>query len=63
MTYFNTSNKCLLKNVYGIDTKEIKAYYVGQYIDNLHLNFLKQYRPVPPDSINCSNSMDIFKII
>lgn len=61
-TFYNFINKPFLKIVYNKTCKIYDAYCVGQYVDNLHLEFLKKYY-IPKDSITCCNSRSIYKLI
>ena len=62
-SYFSTLNKNFIEIVYGIKPTECTEYLVETYLDNLHLDFLKQYNFIPKDSVTCINSMNLYKIV
>ena len=62
-TFYNCNNKPFVEIVYGNECNQYYAYCVGQYLDNLHLDFLKQHKFIPKESITCCNSKDLYKII
>ena len=64
MSFYKTTNVNFLTMVYGISNPVIRVgYRVGSAIDNLHYDFLKKYKYIPKESITCTNSRDIYKLI
>ena len=62
-SYFSSLNKNFIKTLYGVETEECNGYLIGHYMDNLHLDFLKQHNFVPKNTVTCVNSMDLYKLV
>ena len=46
-----------------MDFKPCKLKCIGEYMDNLHLDFIKQYNYIPKESVTCYNSMSLYQVI
>ena len=63
ITYSNSNNLYLENVLYKDGFKPCKLKCIGEYMDNLHLDFLKQYNYIPKGSVTCCNSMSLYQVI